>query len=103
MILSVEVNLNNTPYNTNSLATPESLVNQLAPAKQFVVRGGKLSPDSNHFKQVAEALQDIRHDQLFEGDKLQRSATNCREPEPGQSVWFFKNPTTSTAVSFLEQ
>ena len=97
LILSVEVNLNNTPYNCNSLATPESLINPLILAKQLVVQDSKLSPNTNHFHQVAEALQDIRHEQLLQGDKLQRSATNCREPEVGQTIFFLKNPDNKRA------
>ena len=45
--LSVEVYLNNTPYNCNSLATPESLINPMILANQFAVRDNKLSPKTN--------------------------------------------------------
>ena len=61
-------------------------------AKQFAVRDNKLSPKKYHFHQVAEILQDIRHQQLFQGDKLQMSAKNCCEPVVGQTIFFMKNP-----------
>ena len=68
-------------------------------AKQFAVRDNKLSSKTNNFHQVAEILQDIRHQQLFQGDKLQRSAKNCCEPVVGQTIFFMKNPDYTISIA----
>ena len=54
--LLVEVNLNHTPYRSNSIVTPESLINPKAVAKHFVIPHNDNGHDSLRMQDIAESM-----------------------------------------------
>ena len=86
----LESTLNNTPYYTRSMVSPESLVNPRTIVKYLSVPKKSLMNESK-IGEVSRILHDIRSSQLYEHHKHQQKVQNCNEPVIGQLVWFFKN------------